>query len=77
MLGVSQIGLSVTTMDDVFLKIGEMVDAQVALKSNFLKIYQKKLPQVAQDQNGVAGVGEEGANAWASLDPEAETRLNF
>merc|ERR1719192_2468977 len=41
-------------MDDVFLKIGEMVDAQ--------------------DQNGVAGVGEEGGNAWASLDPEAETR---
>ena len=39
MLGVSQIGLSVTTMDDVFLKIGEMVDAQVALKSNFLKIW--------------------------------------
>ena len=25
----------------------------------------------------MAGVGEEGANAWASLDPEAETRLNF
>ena len=39
MLGVSQIGLSVTTMDDVFLKIGEMVDAQVALKSNFVKIW--------------------------------------
>ena len=76
MLGVSQIGLSVTTMDDVFLKIGEMVDAQVALSRSG---YQKKLPQVAlfQDQNGVAGVGEEGANAWASLDPEAETRLNF
>ena len=39
MLGVSQIGLSVTTMDDVFLKIGEMVDAQVALKSNFVEIW--------------------------------------
>ena len=74
MLGVSQIGLSVTTMDDVFLKIGEMVDAQVALSRSG---YQKKLPQVAQDQNGVAGVGEGGGNAWASLDPEAETRLNF
>ena len=28
-LGVSRISLSVTTMDDVFLKIGEMVEAQV------------------------------------------------
>ena len=41
MLGVSQIGLSVTTMDDVFLKIGEMVDAQVALSRSG---YQNKLP---------------------------------
>ena len=28
-LGVSRISLSVTTMDDVFLKIGEMVEAKV------------------------------------------------
>ena len=41
-MGVSQIGLSVTTMDDVFLKIGEMVDAQVALsRSGYQKKYHK------------------------------------
>ena len=39
---MSQIGLSVTTMDDVFLKIGEMVDAQVALsRSGHQKKYHK------------------------------------
>ena len=30
-LGVSRISLSVTTMDDVFLKIGEMVEAKVSV----------------------------------------------
>ena len=29
-LGVSRISLSVTTMDDVFLKIGEMIEAKVS-----------------------------------------------
>ena len=30
-LGVSRISLSVTTMDDVFLKIGEMIEAKVSI----------------------------------------------
>ena len=35
-LGVSRISLSVTTMDDVFLKIGEMIEAKVSLVDTIL-----------------------------------------
>ena len=40
-LGVARISLSVTTMDDVFLKIGEMTDAKVSLPATIQANYSK------------------------------------
>ena len=40
-LGVARISLSVTTMDDVFLKIGEMTDAKVSLPATIQANYSE------------------------------------
>ena len=77
---MSRISLSVTTMDDVFLKIGEMLHAKVSIPlitipADYL---QRKIALICFEDDGEVGGGGGGggAAAWTS-DPEAETRSVF
>ena len=66
-------------MDDVFLKIGEMLHAKVSIPlitipADYL---QRKIALICFEDDGeVGGGGGGGAAAWTS-DPEAETRSVF